>query len=168
MLSEIIEKEEYSITTIMKRTATIKDFVKKWSGRGKEKQDSHPFWEELIESLFDVKHGRDFLDFEKPVPKPAIVNEGGQSPKYIDCYLKKSKCIIEQKSFNISLDKPHAQSDDKMITALEQAQRYYNYLSQPDQGRYTIACNFKEFQIFDNNHKELKPIFLTQWASFQA
>ena len=135
--------------------------MKKWKGRGNEKQDAHPFWEELVECLLDVKHGRDLLDYEKPVPKPAYVIEDGQSPKYIDCYLKQSKCVIEQKSHNISLDKPHAQSDDKMMNALQQAQRYYNHLSQPDQGRYTIACNFKEFRIFDNHHKEQKPVTLT-------
>lgn len=144
----------------MKKTRAIKVFVKKWRGRGKEKQDAHPFWEELVECLLDVKHGRDLLDYEKPVPKLALVTEEGQSPKYIDCYLKESKCVIEQKSHNIPLDKPHAQSDGKKLTALEQAQRYYNHLSLPDQGNYTIACNFKEFKIFDNTNKEQKPVTL--------
>lgn len=107
----------------------IKQFTNKWKDKGSEKQDTHKYWEELIEILLDVKHGRDFVDWEKKVPVPVITTEDGKSTKYIDCYLKESKCLVEQKSHNISLDKKLLQSDGSELSALEQAQMYYNRLN---------------------------------------
>ncbi len=138
----------------------IKAFVRKWQNKGREKQDTHPFWEELVECILGVEHGRDILDWEKEVPVPVITTEDGKSTKYIDCYLKTSKCIIEQKSFGILLDKELVQSDGKPLNALEQAQRYYDRLDRPDKGRYTIACNFDEFRIKDNDHQQSTPVSL--------
>ena len=76
----------------------IKSFVNEWKGRGREKQDTHPFWEKLVECLLDVKHGRDVLNWEKDVPIPVITTEDGKTTKYIDCYLETSKCVIATKS----------------------------------------------------------------------
>ena len=143
-----------------KELQKIKAFVKKWKGKGREKQDTHPFWEELVECLLDVKHGRDVLNWEKDVPIPVITTEDGKTTKYIDCYLDTSKCIIEQKSHYISLDKVQEQSDGKPLAALEQAQRYYDRLNLQDKGRYTIVCNFQEFRIKDNNHQDRQPVTL--------
>ena len=140
-----------------KTTAIIRAFVARWKGKGNEKQEYQVFWEELAECLLGVKHGRECFDFQKPVPKRAVVVEDGKSPKFLDVYLKASKCVIEQKSHDISLDKPHAQSDGKKLNALEQAQRYYDNLNLPEKGRYTIACNFQEFRIFDNYHSDKDP-----------
>jgi len=30
-------------------TSKIRDFVNKWKNKGNEKQDTHPFWEGLVE-----------------------------------------------------------------------------------------------------------------------
>lgn len=141
----------------------ITRFVKKWQNKGKEKQDTHSFWEELVEIILGVEHGRDIIDTEKPVPATAIVVEDGNRIKYIDCYIKPSKCIVEQKSFGISLsDKTASYKDDQgnihSYDAREQAKIYYNRLNQSEQGRYYIACNFEEFSIYDNDHKEKAPI----------
>lgn len=138
----------------------IKTFVNKWKSKGREKQDTHPFWEELVECLLGVKHGRDVLNWEKDVPIPVVTTEDGKTTKYIDCYLETSKCIIEQKSHYISLDKVQEQSDGKPLNALEQAQRYFDRLNLPDKGRYTIACNFQEFRIKDNFHQDRQPVLL--------
>lgn len=138
----------------------LKAFVRKWQGKGREKQDTHPFWEELVECLLDVEHGRDVLNWEKDVPVPVVTTEDGKTTKYIDCFLEISKCIIEQKSFHVSLDKVQEQSDGKPLNALEQAQRYYDRLDRPEKGRYTIACNFQEFRIKDNDHQQSLPISL--------
>ncbi len=138
----------------------IKQFTNKWKDKGREKQDTHKYWEELIEILLDVKHGRDFVDWEKEVPVPVITTEDGKSTKYIDCYLKESKCLVEQKSHNISLDKKLLQSDGSELNALEQAQMYYNRLNLSEKGRYTIACNFVEFRIFDNEHNNQLPVVI--------
>ena len=138
----------------------IKTFVKKWEGKGREKQDTHPFWEELVECLLDIKHGREVLNWEKDVPIPVVTTEDGKMTKFIDCYLNTSKCIIEQKSHYVSLDRVQEQSDGKPLNALEQAQRYYDRLNLQDKGRYTIACNFQEFRIKDNNHQDRQPVSL--------
>lgn len=138
----------------------IKTFVNKWRGKGREKQDTHPFWEELVEDLLGVKHGREVLNWEKDVPIPVVTTEDGKTTKYIDCYLEISKCIIEQKSHYISLDKVLEQSEGKPLNALEQAQRYFDRLNLQDKGRYTIACNFQEFRIKDNYHQDRQPVVL--------
>ena len=133
----------------------VRVFVNKWKNRGNEKQDTHPFWEGLVECLLGVKHGYDCFDWEQKVPKRALVEENGENPKYLDCYLISSRCVIEQKSLNVSLDEKHAIIEGKPKTALQQAQWYYDNMNRPDdgkKGRYTIACNFQEFRIFDNNH----------------
>lgn len=136
-------------------TYKVRAFVNKWKNKGNEKQDTHPFWESLVECLLGVEHGYDYLDWEQKIPKRTIVEENGENPKYLDCYLKTSRCVIEQKSFNISLDEAHAVIEGKPRTALQQAQWYYDNMDRPNdgkKGRYTIACNFQEFRIFDNNH----------------
>lgn len=138
----------------------INKFANKWKDKGREKQDTHKFWEELIEIILEVEHGRDFVEWEKDAPLPVITTEDGKSTKYIDCYLKKSKCLVEQKSHNISLDKKLLQSDGSELNALQQAQMYYNRLNLSEKGRYTIACNFKEFRIFDNEHNNRMPVIL--------
>jgi len=136
-------------------TSKIRDFVNKWKNKGNEKQDTHPFWEGLVECLLGVQHGYECLDWEQKIPKRAIVEENGENPKFLDCYLKTSRCVIEQKSYKISLDEKRAIIDGKPMNALQQAQWYYDNMNRPDdgkKGRYTIACNFQEFRIFDNNH----------------
>ena len=136
-------------------TSKVRTFVNKWKDKGNEKQDTHPFWEGLVECLLGVKHGYECLDWEQKIPKRAIVEENGENPKFLDCYLKTSRCVIEQKSCNVSLDEKHAVIEGKAMNALQQAQWYYDNMNRPEdgkKGRYTIACNFQEFRIFDNNH----------------
>lgn len=99
-------------------TSKVRDFVSKWKNKGNEKQDSHPFWEELVECLLGVKHGYECLDWEQKIPKRAIVDENGENPKFLDCYLKTSRCVIEQKSSNVSLDEKHAVIEGKAMNAL--------------------------------------------------
>lgn len=147
----------------MSRSSQIKAFIAKWQGKGKEKQDTHKFWEELVEIVLEVEHGRDILDFEKDAPVSVVHVEDGENVKWIDCYVKPSKCVIEQKSYGISLDKKTASYiDDKNekheIDAIQQAQLYYNRLNQSDQGRYFIACNFNEFVVVDNERKQNEPV----------
>lgn len=146
----------------MKKISQIKTFIAKWQGKGKEKQDTHHFWEELIELVLEVEHGRDILDFEKDAPVSVVHVEDGENIKWIDCYVKSSKCVIEQKSSNVSLDKKTSCYFDEKgvkheINALQQAQLYYNRLNQSEQGRYYIACNFKEFAVVDNEYKQNAP-----------
>lgn len=147
----------------MARKSQIKAFIAKWQGKGKEKQDTHKFWEELVELVLEVEHGRDILDFEKDAPVSVIHVEDGENVKWIDCYVKPSKCVIEQKSYGITLNKKTASYiDDKNekheIDAIQQARLYYNRLNRSDQGRYFIACNFNEFVVVDNERKQNEPV----------
>lgn len=95
----------YNQTEYNEKKSQIQTFIAKWQGKGKEKQDTHHFWEELIELVLEVEHGRDILDFEKDAPVSVVHVEDGENIKWIDCYVKSSKCVIEQKSSNVSLDK---------------------------------------------------------------
>ena len=108
-------------------TANAKLFVKKWQGRGKERQDDKTFWEDLLEDVFGVEKARGIIEVQKPVKFQG-------STKAIDIYIKPSKVVIEQKSKGVSLDKKEEQSDKTMLSPFDQAQRYYNWLDQPEQG----------------------------------
>lgn len=140
----------------------IQAFITKWKDPklGKELQHTHPFWEELVELVLGVEHGRDILDFEKPAPPSIVIIEDGNRQKRIDVYVKPSKCLIEQKSKDVHLTaqkRAHytdSKGNEVRLTALEQATLYYNRLNRSEQGRYTIACNFEEFCIIDNENKQ--------------
>lgn len=126
-------------------------FVNKWMERGKEQQEGRSFWEDLLEKVYGVENVRDEIEFEKPV-----LFDG--TWKHIDVYVKNSKTVIEQKSRTVNLGDKELQSDGKELTALEQGIRYFEKLDKPDSGRFVIACNFKEFLIWDSYHKNSAPI----------
>jgi len=121
-------------------------FVNRWAGKGKERQDDKTFWEDLLEDVFGVSKSRNEIEVQRPV-------KFGGTTKAIDVYVKDSKVVIEQKSYDINLDQKEKQSDGVMLTPLEQGIRYFEKMDKPDTGRYVIACNFQEFRIWDSYHK---------------
>jgi len=127
-------------------------FVAEWKNRGKEDKDYVEFWEDLLEDVFGVPKARKEIEPQSPVKF-----EG--TTKRIDIRVKTSKVIIEQKSKDVSLDEKQKQSGKDAngnpleLTPIDQGIRYYNNLNTPDQGRYVIACNFREFEIWDSYHK---------------
>ena len=123
-----------------------KEFVNKWIGKGKERQDDKTFWEDLLEDVFGLPKSRNEIEVQRPVKF-----EG--TTKAIDVYVKTSKVVIEQKSHNVNLDLKEKQSDGDILTPLEQGIRYFNNMDKPETGRYVIACNFQEFRIWDSYHK---------------
>lgn len=145
--------KRYTMNNSSEITANAKLFVKKWQGRGKERQDDKTFWEDLLEDVFGVGKARDIIEVQKPVKFQG-------STKAIDIYIKTSKVVIEQKSKGVNLDKKEEQSDKTMLSPFEQAQRYYNWLDQPEQGRYIVTCNFEEFRVFDNFNKRKEQIVI--------
>ena len=44
-----------------------KEFVKNWSNRGDERQDSQSFWLDLLEHVLGVENPEQFIHFEKRV-----------------------------------------------------------------------------------------------------
>ena len=123
-----------------------KVFVKKWAGKGKERQDDKTFWEDLLEDVFGMSKSRNEIEVQRPVKFDGTT-------KAIDVYVKVSKVVIEQKSHNINLDLKEKQSDGIPLTPMEQGIRYFEKMDKPDSGRYVIACNFQEFRIWDSYHK---------------
>ena len=127
-------------------------FVAEWKNRGKEDKDYTEFWEDLLEDVFGVPKARKEIETQSKVKF-----EG--TTKRIDIRVKTSKVVIEQKSNDVNLDAKQKQSGKDAngkpmeLTPMDQAIRYYNNLDTPDQGRYAIACNFKEFRIWDSYHK---------------
>ncbi|MBR3470975.1 MAG: methylase [Prevotella sp.] len=127
-------------------TRDAKTFVKKWLGKGKERQDDKTFWEDLLEDVFGVSRSRNQIEVQKPVRVNGAV-------KYIDVYINGSGVVIEQKSCGVDLMKEEEQSDGERLTPMRQGKRYYDWLDKPMQGRYIVACNFQQFRIFDTLHK---------------
>lgn len=141
-------------------------FAAEWKNRGKEDKDYTEFWEDLLEDVFGVPKARKEIE-----PQSKVKFEG--STKRIDIRIKTSKIVVEQKSNDVDLDVKQKQSgkdsngNEIWLTPMEQAIRYYNNLDTPDQGRYVIACNFKEFRIWDSYHKNapVKSIMLEELPS---
>ena len=125
-----------------------KAFAKEWASRGKEDQDYTEFWEDLLEDVFGVPRARKEIE-----PQSRVKIEG--TTRRMDIRVKTSKVVIEQKSREVSLDERLKQSgkDEIWLKPMEQAIRYFNGLDAPEQGRYVVACNFREFEVWDSYHK---------------
>ena len=131
-----------------------KEFSAKWCGRGDEKQDTQAFWTSLLRDVFGVVNPEDSIQFEKRIKL------GHTS--FIDAYIPSTKVLIEQKSIDVDLLKPAKQSDGSMLTPYQQADRYRKEQNYSEVARWIVTCNFKEFFIYDMDHREAEPehIFL--------
>lgn len=67
-----------------------KEFIKNWSNRGDERQDSQSFWLDLLEHVLGVENPEQFIHFEKRVKL--------DNTSFIDGYIYQTKVMIEQKS----------------------------------------------------------------------
>ena len=128
-------------------------FAAEWRGRGEELQDTHPFWVQLLQTVYGVDNPTRYLKFEKPVK----LSLGDKSAKRIDVYIPETSVLIEQKSCSIKLDKKGGQSDGTELSPYEQARRYNNALVPSQRARYIIVCNFQTFLIYDEEHPEAGP-----------
>jgi type I restriction-modification system DNA methylase subunit len=131
-----------------------KEFSAKWCGRGDEKQDTQAFWLSLLRDVFGVANPEDSIQFEKRIKL------GHTS--FIDAYIPLTKVLIEQKSVDVDLLKPAKQSDGSLLTPYQQADRYRKEQNYSEAARWIVTCNFKEFFIYDMDHRESEPehIFL--------
>ena len=127
-------------------------FVAEWKNRGEEDRDYVEFWEDLLEDVFGVPKARKEIE-----PQSKVKFEG--TTKRIDIRVKTSKVIIEQKSRDVDLDTKQKQSGkdenghEIWLTPIKQGIRYFDNTDTPDQGRYVIASNFRQFDIWDSYHK---------------
>ncbi len=127
----------------MQQKAAVKEFVKHWTGRGDEKQDTQSFWLAFLRDVFGVEKPEDIIKFEVPVKL------GHTS--FIDAYIESTHVLIEQKGRDIDLKKGYKQSDGAMMTPFQQARRYAGNLPHNMNPRWIIVCNFREFHIHDMN-----------------
>ena len=126
-----------------------KEFSAKWCGRGDEKQDTQAFWLSLLRDVFGVANPEDSIQFEKRIKL------GHTS--FIDAYIPSTKVLIEQKSIDVDLLKPAKQSDGSLLTPYQQADRYRKEQNYSEAARWIVTCNFKEFFIYDMDHRESEP-----------
>lgn len=130
------------ISKSKKQTLAAKEFAMQWENRGNEKSDTQHFWTDLLQKVLLVSDPHSYIEFEKPVRF--------KNQQSIDGYIFSTRVLIEQKSFGIKLDVPLPQSDGAKLTAYQQARRYISGLSNLENPRYIITCNFSEIWVYDN------------------
>ena len=135
--------------TDAQQKAAAKQFVKYWTGRGDEKQETQSFWITLLQNVFGVEQATKAIAFEVPVKL--------SHTSFIDGYIKDTNVLIEQKGMNIDLKKGYKQSDGSMLTPFQQARRYAGYLPHNMNPRWIVVCNFREFHIHDMNRPNDTP-----------
>ena len=126
-----------------------KQFVKDWTGRGDEKQETQSFWLALLHNVFGVEEPEKHIQFEVKVKL--------SHTSFIDAYLPDTNVLIEQKGKDIDLSKGIRQSDGSLLTPYQQARRYAGYLPHDKNPRWIIVCNFEEFHIHDMNRPNDTP-----------
>ena len=114
----------------------IREFTERWKGIGYEKGDTQKYWLQLLQALGYTRS--EDVRFEYHLP-------GGG---YIDVWLRDAGVLIEQKGLEIDLDKPEPRQG-KMKTPLDQAVDYVADLPMPEQPRFIITCNFRQFRVYD-------------------
>ena len=122
-------------------------FIEFWKNRGDEKSDSQTFWLDFLQKILGVENPGELIKFEKRVRDGNV--------KFIDDYIAATQTLIEQKSFNVSLD-AKIKHGDSYLTPFEQALEYYGSLPHFENPRWIIVCNFQEFRIYDMNEKDKK------------
>lgn len=125
----------------------MKNFIERWKNKGDEKSDTQTFWLEFLHDVLGVENPGPVIEFEKRVKI--------EQKNFIDVYIPSTRVLIEQKSFDVDLDKPAKQSDDEILTPFEQAKRYSDWLPDSQHARWIITCNFQEFHVHDMDSFDL-------------
>ncbi len=128
-----------------------RQFVNRWTGKGKEDEDGRSYWIDLLSNVLGMENITERLNFEKKV-----VIDG--HTKRIDIYIPETRVIIEQKSIGKGLDQKIRNSGDIDLTPFEQADRYNSKLTFDERARWIVTCNFSEIWIYDMNQKEPQPV----------
>ena len=119
----------------------IREFVKRWTGRGYEKGEAVSFWKDLLYAL-EYQQWND--------PECILYEHHLASGGYIDAWLRDASTIVEQKTLDIDLDKPESRQG-MMKTPLVQALDYVEELPRSEQPRFVVTCNFSTFRVYDRD-----------------
>ncbi len=126
---------------ISEQKKQAKAFIKRWENRGNERQDSQPFWLDLLRSVYGIENPETYISFEDKVML--------DHTSFIDGFIDKTKVLIEQKGADKDLNKAITQSDGSKLTPFQQAKRYSANLPYSSRPRWIVTSNFKEFYIYD-------------------
>lgn len=129
--------------------AAAAEFAERWKGRGYEKGDSQPFWMDLLQNVYGVENIVDFIHFEEQVKVDAT--------NFIDGHINVTRVLIEQKSIDKDLRAPITQSDGQRLTPFQQAKRYSADMRYSQRPRWIVACNFREFLVYDMEQPNGEP-----------
>ena len=141
----------------------INEFIDRWTDRGDEKQDAQSFWVDLLQSVLEIPNATKVIRFED------AIKLGKKHHGFIDGYIPSTKVLIEQKGYDIDLDKPQKQSDGQILTPYEQAKRYADQLGYDDRPRWIVVSNFRELRIHDMNKPQDDPeVILLQLLDKEA
>ncbi len=127
-----------------------RQFVNRWTGKGREDEDGRSFWIDLLTNVLGIDNVTERLNFEKKV-----VIDG--HTKRIDVYIPETRVIIEQKSLGKALDSKIKNSGDVDLTPFEQADRYNSKLTFDERARWIVTSNFAEIWIYNMNEKQPEP-----------
>ena len=117
---------------------SIIKFVNFWVGCGYERGEMQPFWLQFLRDVLNISQPEKFIKFEVPVKL--------KHTSFIDAFFPDSKVIIEQKSLDKNLESENA---------YEQAQKYITGLPLSMHPKFIVACNFKEFLIYNMETLEI-------------
>lgn len=115
-----------------------REFVARWQGHGDEKQETQRFWLDLLHDVLGQEHAIADTEFEHPTAL------GG----YIDVLSPDARFLVEQKSGSIDLDKSEMRQQT-LVTPVQQALRYANYLPADQKPTVICTCNFRQFRFYD-------------------
>ena len=128
---------------------SVEKFIEKWQGRGDEKSETQKFWIEFLNEVLGITSSTQSIEFEKRVELEHV--------SFIDGYIPSTRTVIEQKSFDVNLDKAVLQSDGQSLTSYQQAKSYSDWLPASEHARWIVVCNFREFRVYDMEEPKAKP-----------
>ena len=127
--------------TEKEQNTAAKNFADYWKDKGYEKGESQPFWLSLLREVLGVEKPETIIRFEDKVML--------DHTSFIDGIISSTHVLIEQKSADKNLRKAIKQSDGSYLTPFQQAKRYSAELPYSERPRWIVACNFREFLIYD-------------------
>lgn len=141
--------EDFVLINLKEQKKNARAFIKRWEGRGNERQDSQSFWLDLLQSVYGIEKPSEYITFEDKVML--------DHTSFIDGFIDTTKVLIEQKGADKDLNKAIKQSDGTFLTPFQQAKRYSANLPYSKRPRWIVTCNFKEFYVYDMEQPNGEP-----------
>ena len=146
------DQSNKTVMTLKEQKNQANEFVARWKDRGNERQDSQPFWLDLLQSVYGIEKPTEYITFEDKVML--------DHTSFIDGYIEKTKVLIEQKGKEKDLTKAIKQSDGTFLTPFQQAKRYSVNLPYSKRPRWIVTSNFKEFFVYDMEQPNAEAIII--------